>query len=101
MATANPVYIAKTQILIDPKLPDFLLQQPQRAVNLSIDTSQIESQLALLRSRKIATLVIDKLDLAHNAKFLSLKKPTVAERFRRLEDVFAKWGIKVDLDSDH
>ena len=97
VATANRVYVARSEILIDPKLPDLLLQQPQSDVNLSIDTAQIESQLALLRSRKIAEMVIDKLKLDRNAKFLSLANPTFAERLRRLQAVFAGWGLHVNL----
>ena len=96
-ATANPVYVSQTQILIDPKLPQFLLQQPQSEINLSIDTAQIESQLAVLRSRKIATIVIDKLDLTHNPKFLAFSRFSFAERLRRLQAIFARWGLNVDL----
>ena len=55
LATSDRIFTARTQILIEPKLPQFM-QQQMVEVHLSLDTAQIESQLALLRSQKIAIL---------------------------------------------
>ncbi|CAH2407851.1 Tyrosine-protein kinase Wzc [Mesorhizobium escarrei] len=81
-ATSDPVYSARTQILIEPKIPRNLQQQPAE-VNLSLDTAQVESQLAVLRSQKIAMMVIDDLGLMDNPTFRDLDGPTIGERFRR------------------
>ncbi|MCF6114488.1 GNVR domain-containing protein [Mesorhizobium muleiense] len=81
-ATSDPIYSARTQILIEPKIPKNLQQQPAE-VNLSLDTAQVESQLAVLRSQKIAMMVIDDLGLMDNPTFRDLDGPTIGERFRR------------------
>ncbi|TIQ98830.1 MAG: ATPase [Mesorhizobium sp.] len=81
-STSNPIYSARTQILIEPKIPGNLQQQPAD-VNLSLDTAQVESQLAVLRSQKIAMMVIDDLGLMDNSTFRGLEGPTIGERFRR------------------
>ncbi|TJW32409.1 MAG: ATPase, partial [Mesorhizobium sp.] len=76
------IYTARTQILIEPKIPRNLQQQPAE-VNLSLDTAQVESQLAVLRSQKIAMMVIDDLGLMDNPTFRDMHGPTIGERFRR------------------
>ncbi|MET3580239.1 uncharacterized protein involved in exopolysaccharide biosynthesis/Mrp family chromosome partitioning ATPase [Mesorhizobium robiniae] len=80
--TSDPIYTARTQILIEPKIPRNLQQQPAE-VNLSLDTAQVESQLAVLRSQKIARMVIDELGLMNNPTFRDMQGPTIGERFRR------------------
>ena len=64
---ATPEYIARSQILIDPKTP--VLREQTREVNFSLDAAQVESQVTLLRSEKIATMVIDKLKLRDDPEF--------------------------------
>jgi uncharacterized protein involved in exopolysaccharide biosynthesis/Mrp family chromosome partitioning ATPase len=81
-ATSDSIYVARTQILIEPKIPRNLQQQPAE-VNLSLDTAQIESQLAVLRSQKIAIMVIDDLGLMDNPTFRDMHGPTIGERFHR------------------
>ncbi|WP_292181066.1 GNVR domain-containing protein [Mesorhizobium sp.] len=81
-ATSDSIYTARTQILIEPKIPRNLQQQPAE-VNLSLDTAQVESQLAVLRSQKIAMMVIDDLGLMDNPTFRDMHGPTIGERFRR------------------
>ncbi|PDQ17197.1 ATPase [Mesorhizobium sanjuanii] len=81
-ATSDSIYVARTQILIEPKIPRNLQQQPAE-VNLSLDTAQVESQLAVLRSQKIAMMVIDDLGLMNNPTFRDMHGPTIGERFRR------------------
>jgi uncharacterized protein involved in exopolysaccharide biosynthesis len=83
VVTTEPTYTAKTEVLISPKLPTSLQQQQPAEINLSLDTAQIESQIVVLRSEKIAKLVIDKLDLLHNPKFV--QHDTMATRLAALE----------------
>jgi uncharacterized protein involved in exopolysaccharide biosynthesis/Mrp family chromosome partitioning ATPase len=78
-ATTDRVYTATTQILIEPKLPQ-MLQQQATEVNLSLDTAQVESQLAVMRSEKIALMVIDELKLLDNETF-NRHGPTFVGRF--------------------
>ncbi|MER8752179.1 hypothetical protein NKH57_23415 [Mesorhizobium sp. M1050] len=80
--TTERMYRASTQILIEPNLSK-LLQQQSGKVNLSLDTAQIESRIALMRSEKNALMVIDELNLRHDATFNRPQNPTLAERFDR------------------
>ncbi|HXV32313.1 MAG TPA: Wzz/FepE/Etk N-terminal domain-containing protein, partial [Sinorhizobium sp.] len=96
VATTDSIFTARTQILIEPKIPQ-LLQKQASEINLSLDTSQVETQLAVLRSEKIALMVIDELGLVDNPSFKPLSSPSMAERFERL------WQKMVDafgLDED-
>jgi uncharacterized protein involved in exopolysaccharide biosynthesis/Mrp family chromosome partitioning ATPase len=82
-STTDPVFTATTQILIEPKLPQHLQQGGE--VNLSLDTAQIESQIAVMQSEKIAAMVIDQLKLVDNPKFNRPHAPTLRERLRKLK----------------
>ena len=90
--TTEPTYTAQAQVLITPKLPTSLQVQPSE-INLSLDTAQIESQIVVLQSEKIAKLVIDQLNLVHNAEFA--QTDTVASRLLALENAFrGMFGLK-------
>jgi len=86
--TTDPVFTASAQILIEPKLPQHL--QEGGEVNLSLDTAQVESQIAVMQSEKIATMVIDSLKLVDDPKFNHPRTPILQERFNR---VLAVLGI--------
>lgn len=60
--TTVPLYTARTQLIIDPTLPQ-VLHDANSDLTFSIDNAQIESQLEVLRSEKIAIAVIDQLKL--------------------------------------
>lgn len=66
---ATPVYRARAQLLIESKVPHSFIEQISEAF-VALDTPQIESQLALLRSEQIAELVVRKLDLVDDAELL-------------------------------
>lgn len=87
-STTDPVFTASTQILIEPKLPQHL-QQGGGEVNLSLDTAQIESQIAVMQSEKIASMVIDQLKLVDDPKFNRPHTPAMSERFSRLKAILA------------
>jgi uncharacterized protein involved in exopolysaccharide biosynthesis/Mrp family chromosome partitioning ATPase len=84
-ATSPLAFRTRTEILIDPRLPQ--LPQQSSEVNLSLDTAQIESQIAVLRSEKIASMVIEQLDLMHNAEFIASGSPTLRRRLVDLIDM--------------
>lgn len=86
LATTDSIYTALTQILIEPKIPQ-LLQQQSSEINLSLDTSQVETQLAVIRSEKIASMVIAELSLVDNRSFKPLSSPSLAERFERVREI--------------
>lgn len=90
IATTDRLYTAETQILIEPKVPQML--QPQQAeVNLTLDTAQIESQMAVMQSEKIASMVIKELKLADDPVFNQPHIPTFANRLAKLGQTFGLW----------
>ncbi|QKV17940.1 GumC family protein [Oricola thermophila] len=80
-ATSQTLYSARTQIIIEPKIHQ--LQQAVSDINLSLDTPQIESQIAMLKSEKIASMVVEQLRLTENEAFLRSGETSLLARFRR------------------
>lgn len=66
--TAAPVYTARAQLVIDSKMPP-LFAEPGAEGRFAIDTGQIANQIAILRSEKVARMVIDKLGLRDDPEF--------------------------------
>ncbi len=93
--TTDSVYTADAQILIQPKIPQ-LLQQQATEVNLSLDTAQVESQIAVMQSEKIASMVIEELDLGRNPVFTQPRKPTMADRVDRVGAILGQWLFPAD-----
>jgi len=65
---ATPIYTAHAQILIESRLPLALRDQLGEA-SLALDSPQIESQIAILRSQQIARAVVDRLKLQEDTEF--------------------------------
>ena len=86
IATTDPIYTARTQILIEPKISQ-LLQSQAAEVNLSLDTAQVESQIAVMQSEKIAMMAIKQLKLQDDPVFNQPRSPSFAQRLRKLEAV--------------
>lgn len=82
---ATPEYIARSQILIDPKTP--VLREQTREVNFSLDAAQVESQITLLRSEKIAAMVINDLKLRDDREFQGAAPPMWRTLFERSEEL--------------
>lgn len=74
VASQQPTFTAYTQILIDLKAPA-LLDTKGSEVETSLDTAEVESQMTVLRSEMIATMVIDELGLIDDPEFQD-KKPS-------------------------
>jgi uncharacterized protein involved in exopolysaccharide biosynthesis len=64
---ASVAFTARVQLLIDPKTP--ILREQSGEVNFSLDSAQVESHIAILRSEKIASAVIKELNLPNTAEF--------------------------------
>jgi uncharacterized protein involved in exopolysaccharide biosynthesis len=69
IVTAKPMYTAVTHLLIDANLPHILPDQPGD-YRAQLDASQVDSQIAILRSDQIAMIVINKLQLLTDPDFL-------------------------------
>ncbi|GJD65465.1 GumC family protein [Methylobacterium frigidaeris] len=65
---STPVYTARAQLVIDSKMPP-LFAEPGGEARFAIDTGQIANQVAILRSEKVARMVIDKLGLRGDPEF--------------------------------
>lgn len=68
LLTTVPIYTAHAQILIDPKIPQALRQQTGETV-FALDGAQVESEIAVLRSEKIASSLIEQLNLLDDPEF--------------------------------
>ncbi len=73
-----PLYTADTRILIEDR--ESPLTRPREATSdttSNLDESAIQSQVEVLRSREIADMVIDKLDLTHEAELDPARHPSL------------------------
>ena len=92
ITTTDPTYTTTAQILIEPKLPQYL--QQQSAVSTSLDTAQIESQIEVMRSEKITQMVIDELALMNHPDFFILSHPSFREKLGLFaQTMFSKLGL--------
>ena len=92
VGSIEPTYKARTQMLIEPKSLPLMEAQP-REVKVSLDTAELESQMTVLRSGKIAMMVIGDLDLQDDAEFQDDPPP----RFVVLADTILEWMLKLQL----
>jgi uncharacterized protein involved in exopolysaccharide biosynthesis len=88
LLAAAPTYTAQTQILIDPGLPNVLRDQTIEPP-MAMDSQQVETEIAVLKSEEVALAVIDRLKLADNAAF----KP------RFLSDYLPDWAVSKEAQS--
>jgi capsular exopolysaccharide synthesis family protein len=65
---AQPLFTARVQLLIDPKLPQPLRESPSEP-SYYLDSPQVDSQIAVLRSEGLALAVIKKLGLLEDPEF--------------------------------
>lgn len=65
---AQPLFTAHTQLLIDPKVPQALAKSPNEPSS-ELDSPQVESQIAVLRSEELAVAVIKELGLLDDPEF--------------------------------
>ncbi len=77
---AQPLFTARAQLLIDPKLPQPLRESPSEP-SFFVDSPQVESQIAVLRSEEVALTVIKKLGL-----FEAPERSWLARMFQRNEN---------------
>jgi polysaccharide biosynthesis transport protein len=64
-----PVYTAEVKVLFGNPKAQFVQQQSVLAADTPVDSAQLESQIQILKSKAIATLVINQLKLADDPEF--------------------------------
>src|SRR4051812_48058795 len=72
-------YVATAQLMIEPAKQQ-LLWQDNSMLDLTVDNAQVESQVEILRSERIAGDVIASLQLADDPEFRSDPTPSEYER---------------------
>lgn len=81
MQIAIPTYTARAQIIIEARLPQFIPGRNQEGL-LAWDSAQVESEIAVLQSERIASAVVSKLGLDKANDFRAT--PSLAGRLRAL-----------------
>jgi succinoglycan biosynthesis transport protein ExoP len=71
LAVTPPTYTAKAQIIIDRGKSSFL-QQQSIVGDVPIDSAQIENQISILESERIASLTVKKLRLTEDSEFVGV-----------------------------
>ncbi len=79
---ASPIYTARSELLIDPKLPQAIRETGDS--NAIFDAPQLESQIAVLRSESVAREVVSKLNLQDNPDFSGQPTASFISRFLAL-----------------
>ena len=79
----KPAYTARAQVLIDVQTPQTLPTR-QGEMPLAIDTTQIESQLAIMRSDNLVATVVANLGLAQDPEFGAEAPPSLLQRLVNL-----------------
>ncbi|MDH3195120.1 MAG: Wzz/FepE/Etk N-terminal domain-containing protein, partial [Hyphomicrobiales bacterium] len=79
LSNAKPIYTARAQVLIDPNTQQYL--RPDGVGQLSLDTAQVEGEIALLRSENIALAVIEKFDLTSDPEFQAEEASMISKLF--------------------
>ncbi|WP_244643770.1 tyrosine-protein kinase domain-containing protein [Alsobacter metallidurans] len=70
IATTKPTFLATAQVIIDPKRPQISSQMTDYGImQVTLDSSQLESQIQILRSERISRPVITDLNLAADPEF--------------------------------
>lgn len=68
VAISTPMFLASARLMIEPQRPQLFWQEPGM-LDLTIDNAQVESQVEVLRSERIATSVLAELELAGDGEF--------------------------------
>jgi uncharacterized protein involved in exopolysaccharide biosynthesis len=66
--TATPIFTAKTHLLIDARVPQPFKEQGLEGI-AALDTPEVESRLAIIKSQNIEDRVINKLSLLSDPRF--------------------------------
>jgi polysaccharide biosynthesis transport protein len=88
LISASPSYVGRSELLIEPL--KFQGGGDSGAQAIPVDQGQVESQVEVLRSKKVADDVIHRLNLTSDPEFVPAKTPGDAtEQFRIASEEFA------------
>jgi capsular exopolysaccharide synthesis family protein len=68
--TSTPVYTARTQLVIEPKVVS-TVRDLSGEVRSALDAAQVESQIVIIRSEKIAQSVVEQLSLTSDKEYVA------------------------------
>jgi Mrp family chromosome partitioning ATPase/capsular polysaccharide biosynthesis protein len=80
-------YTSAAQIMIEPQKQQFIWQTPG-LLDLTVDNAQVESQVEVLRSERIASEVIDRLNLTQDVEFRASQAQSTFEQHRHAVAAF-------------
>jgi succinoglycan biosynthesis transport protein ExoP len=72
--TTPTTFVASAQVLIEPQRPQLFWQEPGM-LDLTIDNAQVESQVEILRSDRMTSVIRD-LELTNDPEFYGEEKPS-------------------------
>ncbi len=93
-----PAYIAKAQLVIDRGKSTFLQQQAVLP-DTPIDSAQVESEIQIVMSGRIAALAVKNLHLTEDPEFVGAGEHLIGSLKRRLGDVLRGLGLLKPVDS--
>lgn len=95
-----PGYIATAELLIEAKKePSFWTRQG--LIDFTVDNAQVESELEILRSERIASAVINELRLTEDPEFASGGKPSDANTHRQAINTFMSRSSAVRIGQSY
>jgi capsular exopolysaccharide synthesis family protein len=94
--TAQHRFTARAQILIDPSATQ-VLRDPAAGPERSLDTAQVEGQVAVLRSESLAIYVIGKLNLIDDPEFRAPPQSYKERMVDRIKDLIDYGGRRAAL----
>src|SRR5579884_1132610 len=94
IATTRPGYVATTQVVIQAGKQQLVFESPG-LLDLTVDTAQVESQIQILKSERIANAVIDALDLTRDPEF---QPPEPTSDFMRKRIALAHFAANLGVN---
>src|SRR5215471_10229499 len=94
-----PTYTAKAQLIIDRGKSSFLQQQGV-VLDTPIDSAQVESQIQIVASERIAASVVKSLHLTEDAEFVGTAGGLLDSLKGRLANVLERLGLNISKSDE-
>ncbi|MEL6062687.1 MULTISPECIES: GumC family protein [unclassified Methylobacterium] len=91
-----PDYVASAQILINPPQPQQLLKQDSGLIDLTLNNSQVESQIEIIRSYSTILPVVQELKLDTDEELAAPNRPD-AQNNKQLYGVVGRFASRLDV----
>lgn len=93
-----PDFVASAQILINPPAPQQLLKQDSAVIDLTLNNSQVESQIEIIRSYSTILPVVQEMKLDTDEEFAAPNKPeTTAQNNKQFYGVVGRVAGRLDV----